>query len=116
MRRTASAKRGAARRPPPRAGLSPAMTLKLTRAVALNELASKTLGEIQHDTAIKWAWRAWAAYEHARRAKSAKVRTRWLTDASEYEHESIEHAALAADDENDLSLFKKVRRIIKRGS
>ena len=54
---------------------------------ALQELSSKTLQEVQQETALTWASRFWAA------------RALGLPDAEieEYRHEACEHAALAGD-------------------
>lgn len=62
---------------------------------ALQELAAKSLTEIQQETALTWAHRAWAAYTYAAAANDATSRQAWLADAVELEHEAIEHAALA---------------------
>jgi hypothetical protein len=48
------------------------------------ELMTKTIGEIQRDTAYTWAARALVAYDRG-----------WKDDAIEYGHEAAEHAALA---------------------
>jgi hypothetical protein len=77
--------------------------------VALEELAQKSLHEIQSETALKWAWRAWAALEHGRHAKGA-TRARWRSDANEYAHEALEHAALA---EQGDGLLAEVREIVR---
>jgi hypothetical protein len=55
------------------------------------ELRTKSLVQIQTETAWTWASRAAAAYEYYRASKI----TQWLLDAEEYAHEAIEHAALA---------------------
>jgi hypothetical protein len=67
---------------------------------ALDELMQKTLQQIQCETAIKWAYRAWAAYK-----------MKCHHDAIEYEHEAIEHAALSGDDR----MLAVVRSIITFG-
>lgn len=51
---------------------------------ALNELESKSLDQIQYETAINWCGRACAAVVLGK-----------FTDAREYAHEAIEHAALS---------------------
>lgn len=51
---------------------------------ALKELESKTLNDIQYDTAITWCGRACAASMLG-----------LMADAKEYAHEAIEHAALS---------------------
>jgi hypothetical protein len=75
---------------------------------AIEELSTKTLDDIQRETAIKWAHRAWAARLLAANA-DMENRLRLLGDAGEYAHEAIEHAALADDDD----LLALVRRIIQ---
>lgn len=65
---------------------------------ALQELAQKTLVQIQTETARTWAYRAWAAYAVSNRH-----------DGIEFEHEALEHAALS---END-GLLAEVRAIIR---
>jgi len=55
-------------------------------ASTIQELASKTLCDIQYDTAITWTNRACAA-----------VQMNKPNDAKEYAHEAIEHAALTGD-------------------
>lgn len=61
---------------------------------ALRELQTKTLNQIQVETALKWAGRACAAATYGL----------WH-DAVEYAHEAIEHAALSGKD----SLLREVR-------
>lgn len=67
-------------------------------AEAKNELAEKSLLDIQLETALKWCGRACAAadkgIEH---------------DATEYAHEAVEHAALAGDDK----LLDAIRQALK---
>lgn len=55
------------------------------------ELRTKSLLAIQVETAWSWASRAAAAYSYFRTSGI----TQWRLDAQEYEHEAIEHAALA---------------------
>lgn len=64
------------------------------KVAALEELRSKTMSQIQFDTAITWATRAWAARVLANNAIGTATTVRWMLDAKEYEHEAIEHAAL----------------------
>jgi hypothetical protein len=66
-----------------------------------SELDEKSLKDIQKETAEKWADRAEDAYGKAIKEKSIK----WLLDADEYFHESIEHSSLS----EDLSTFEKIR-------
>ena len=72
-------------------------------------LPRRACTNIQSETALKWAWRAWAALEHGRRAKGA-MRARWRSDAKEYAHEALEHAALA---EQGNGLLAEVREIVR---
>jgi hypothetical protein len=67
------------------------------KRAALEELRHKTLVQIQVETAYTWAYRSWAARQHALDA-----------DAQEYAHEALEHAALSEDDQ----VLADVRRII----
>lgn len=68
------------------------------------ELAHKTRGQIEEETAYKWAARAVAAYEFfvkigstATTDDARAVAVRWLRDSENYFTESIEHASLADD-------------------
>lgn len=82
---------------------------------ALQELASKSLAQIQQETAYTWAYRAWAARYLA---KQYKARGDWAnllkltSDATEYEHESLEHAALSGNDD----VLTNARAIIRMPS
>lgn len=60
----------------------------------MREVATKTLNQVQRETAIKWAGRACAAAIHNKH-----------DDAHEYAHESVEHAALSGDD----ALLREIR-------
>lgn len=67
---------------------------------AYQELLTKSLREIQVETAYTWANRARAAKRLAREAQRAgrpNDALAWSMDASEYEHEALEHGALAGD-------------------
>jgi hypothetical protein len=75
------------------------------RTRALEELRTKNFCEIQRATALKWAWRSWAAMTLWRENPGAT----WRDDAIEYKHECIEHASLAG--ESDFATLKLVRRI-----
>lgn len=70
------------------------------RNEVLAELRSKTLEEIQCETAFTWAYRAWGANK-----------LNLAHDAVEYEHEAIEHAALTGDDR----VLAMTRNIIAKG-
>ena len=58
---------------------------------AKNELTKKTLGTIQEETAYVWGARAVAAFKLWQETNHRNL----LSDALEYRHESLEHAALA---------------------
>ena len=66
------------------------------QAAALNELNHKTLAQIQRETSVIWATRAWAAKMLSENSTTTSEMVRWMLDAKEYEHEAIEHAALCA--------------------
>ena len=68
--------------------------MKLDIQGALEEMLSKGEGQIQRETAHKWAARAVACYRIY--AKTRQVY--WALRAEEYRHEAIEHAAVAEDD------------------
>lgn len=57
------------------------------------ELRAKSLADIQLDTAYTWASRAVVAMRFYQNTGE----TRWWSDAREYAHEAIEHAALNGD-------------------
>lgn len=65
---------------------------------AIKELSTKSLVEIQIETAYTWAFRAAAAYHLGK-----------VIDGLEYEHEAIEHAALSGEDE----VLRNVRIIVE---
>jgi hypothetical protein len=81
--------------------------MHVQQRTALAEISTKTLKQIQIETAYTWAYRAWAAYSIACERQDNAL----FADAIEYEHEAIEHAALA-DDEETLT---NVRLIIADG-
>jgi hypothetical protein len=62
------------------------MNLLALVPIARNELSRKSLKDVQVDTAYTWASRAVAA-----------VNLQRLSDAREYWHEAVEHAALAGN-------------------
>lgn len=65
--------------------------LSAATAKALGEISVKSLYVIQWETSLTWAGRALAAYEMYTHHRDPH----WLSDASEYAHEALEHAALA---------------------
>lgn len=77
---------------------------------AYEELLRKSLKQIQVETAFIWASRARAAYRLVREAHVAgrpDEAFAWSIDATEYEHEALEHGALAGD-----SVLAQVRLLI----
>jgi hypothetical protein len=74
---------------------------------AVEELKKKTLKTIQIETARKWAHRAWAA-RHFALAAQHQHKLQWVHDATEYEHEALEHAALSGSE----PVLREVREII----
>jgi hypothetical protein len=66
---------------------------KLNLEKGAKDISSKTLAQIQEDTAWTWASRAAACYEKLKETGDWK----WKTDAEEYRHEAVEHAALIGD-------------------
>ena len=81
------------------------------RSGALQELVNKSLKQIQVETAFTWAYRAWAARQLAASARidnDIHGAIGFLNDATEYEHEAVEHAALSGDD----SVLGRVRSIV----
>ena len=77
-----------------------------SQKAALMELSQKSLQDINTETAQTWAYRAWAAARLASLTQG-ETREKFLHDQTDYEHEAIEHGALAGDD-----VLAAVRRII----
>ena len=76
---------------------------------ATQELMRKTMRDIQVETAYVWAYRSQAARKLADKARLAGALAdagAWAMDAQEYEHEALEHAALAGD--NVLSAVRLI--------
>lgn len=69
---------------------------------ARKEITSKTLDQIQRETAYKWASRALAA-------KEMFDQQQFMLDYNEYLHEALEHAALVEDE----SFFLEIRSLFK---
>jgi hypothetical protein len=83
-----------------------------SQKIALAELLSKSIVDIQVETARTWAYRAWAAKQLAAQAKARDDKqafVSYLIDSAEYAHEAVEHAALSEDSE----ILIEVRRIIR---
>lgn len=66
---------------------------KLNLEKGAKDIESKSLAQIQEDTAWTWASRAAACYKKLAETGDWK----WKTDAEEYRHEAVEHAALIGD-------------------
>jgi hypothetical protein len=66
------------------------------------EIESKSLHEIQAETAEKWADRAEESYKKAIEDKSVK----WLLESEELFHEAIEHSCLS----DDVTVFEKIKK------
>jgi hypothetical protein len=73
--------------------LPPDFDLRVSQARA--DVTTRALGTIQKETAITWAARAVASLRLYHETRQPK----WYSDAEEYYHEAIEHAALSGDDE-----------------
>jgi len=76
---------------------------------AMQELLRKSLRDIQVETAYIWAYRSQAARRLAKSARASGAEAdahAWLLDGQEYEHEALEHAALAGD--NVLSAVRLI--------
>jgi hypothetical protein len=65
------------------------------------DVTARSLGTIQKETAVMWAARAEAALLLYHQTHTPQ----WLSDATEYYHESIEHAALSGD----VELLESIR-------
>jgi hypothetical protein len=75
---------------------------------ASKELETKSYGQIQKETAWKWASRAAASYQNCSKAKHSEQLVLW-TVGEEFYHEAIEHAALV-ESEDDLP--RKIREAV----
>jgi hypothetical protein len=76
---------------------------------ARKELANKSYGEIQAETAWTWASRACVAYQNINERDVGSDRLVAWSVAEELYHESVEHAALA----NVEGLLGKIREAVK---
>lgn len=72
---------------------------------AIQELSQKSYGQVQEETAWKWASRAAASYQNCLTAGNDTKLICW-TLGEEYYHEAVEHAAL---DSNNPGLLQQVR-------
>jgi hypothetical protein len=79
---------------------------------ALAELDAKDLLQIQSETAVTWAWRAWAAYDNARLATTRAARDIWISDGKAYAEEAAEHASLA-EEKGAEGIFIEILGIIR---
>ena len=87
------------------------MALKLDISKAGGELSQKSLDDIQVETAKTWGARAAIAYVWAK--KELHNEAKWLSDAKEYLHEALEHAALSDDDDLVHQIRESVRIFMK---
>lgn len=79
---------------------------------ARREVDEKTRGQIEEETAYRWAARAVAAYEHHEQTGGEM----WLRDAIDYMHEATEHAAFADTTGRVLRDVRQwVHRYVPRG-
>lgn len=79
---------------------------------ARQELVEKSYQEIQTETALKWAARAFAAYEIVFRLDSEAEQIGWFHVAEEYRHEALEHAALVEDEQTSDHTISTVRMML----
>jgi hypothetical protein len=68
----------------------------------IEELHHQSIRDIQRQTAVTWAGRAAAAFHFYGQGAGLP----WLLDATEYEHEALEHAALVTDDPDLLETVR----------
>lgn len=89
--------------------------MKITRSAvdaAYKELEEKTLAEIHRETAVKWLARGLAAVRHHDESGDES----WLSDAEDYFHEALEHAALALEGPlcaDTRAVVERIRAIAK---
>lgn len=70
---------------------------------ARDEVRHKSDGEIDQETALKWAARAVAAFEMAEEQKhSLRQRIEYFSMGDDFRHEAREHAATASDNVKTL--------------
>lgn len=62
---------------------------------AHEELAGKSMAQIEHATALTWGGRALASYELSLASEGEKLR--WYCDGEAFRQEALEHAAMAED-------------------
>ena len=79
---------------------------------AREEIRGKSHEDIQVDTALKWAARAYASYEIALSADLKIDQTGWLQVAEDYRHESLEHAALIEGNQLSVNTSALVRELM----
>lgn len=77
---------------------------------ALKEIKTKSLKDIEYDTAWRWASRAIAALVLANQAQLDDERAKWLGLSRDFKHEALEHAALQED---NGTLVKRVQEEIE---
>ena len=76
------------------------------------ELMEKSYQDIQTETALKWAARAYAAYEIVFRLDSDAEQIGWFHVGEEYRHEALEHSALIEDEEISNNAMSTVRGML----
>ncbi|MHB8634653.1 MAG: hypothetical protein ACYDBQ_11955, partial [Thermoplasmatota archaeon] len=82
-------------RAPSRGGSSSEVTLDVARA--LSELASMSLDDIEHQTALTWGARAVACFQRCGDATDWETGLSLYGDGENYRGESLEHAAMTSD-------------------
>ncbi|HYB24727.1 MAG TPA: hypothetical protein VED41_13075, partial [Solirubrobacteraceae bacterium] len=75
----------------------------------IDELHHQSIKDIQRQTAVTWAGRAAAAYHFYGQGAGLP----WLLDATEYEHEALEHASLVTDDPELLETVRHYLTVAK---
>jgi hypothetical protein len=84
-----------------------------TLAEAHKEVNTKSDGEINRETAKKWALRALACYGNAKKTTGA-TRQEWLLRAADYSHEALEHAALIGDGGRSVGALEKSFDLVRK--
>lgn len=64
---------------------------------ALKELATTSIAEIEHSTALTWGARAVASFQLCAQATEWRARFQYFCDGENYRQEALEHAATATD-------------------
>ena len=80
------------------------------------ELAKKSKQRIEAETADRWCARAIVAYENYAKARGSGREAEaqsWLVQASDYEHEAVEHAGEAGTADVVRAAIKAARRRVQ---